>query len=322
MAFRENIKWQYTFSLVLVLAGLLLCLPLTASAGSGQKTFSTPEKAVNRLVSAVKAQDVNKLVDILGPGFAEIVAFGETVSGEMDWQDFLEMYREKHFIDRVGPDRAVLLLGERKFPFPFPLVKKGNRWNFDSAAGKEEVLDRCIGRGELNAIQVAHAYVDAQRKYAMEDRDGDGLLAFAQRFRSQPGKTDGLYWESSADEKESLLGPLVARAAEDEPPPTGNDTPQPYHGYYFKILTAQGEAADGGAYSYIVNGKMLLGFALIAYPARYGCSGIMSFIVNQGGVVYQKDLGPDSTSVARAITLYSPDSSWIKSNEPLPVPDN
>jgi len=312
MAFRENIKWQYTFPLGLILAALLFCLPLTAVAGGGQKTFTTPEKAVDRLVSAIKAQDVNKLVDILGPGFAEVISFGEAIAEETDWQEFLELYREKHSIDRVGSGRAVLLLGERKFPFPFPLVRKGNRWSFDSAAGKEEVLNRCVGRGELNAIQVAHAYVDAQRKYAMEDRDGDGLLAFAQKFRSQPGKTDGLYWESNAGEKESLLGPLVAGAAQEEPPLSGSDTPQPYHGYFFRILTAQGEAADGGAYSYIVNNKMLLGFALIAYPAQYGCSGIMSFIVNQSGVVYQKDLGSDSTSVAKAITLYSPDNSWTK----------
>jgi len=312
MAFRENIKWQYTFPLLLILAVLLLCLPLTASAGGGQKTFPSPEKAVGRLVSAVKAHDVDKLVAILGPGFAEIVSFGETVTGELDWQEFLEMYHEKHSIDRVGSDRAVLLLGKRQFPFPFPLVKKGNRWSFDSAAGSEEVLNRCVGRGELNAIQVAHAYVDAQRKYAMEDRDGDGLLAFAQRFRSQPGKNDGLCWESGAGEEESFLGPLIARAAEEDSPLSGSDTPRPYHGYYFRILTAQGEAAAGGAYSYIVNGKMLLGFALIAYPARYGCSGVMSFIVNQSGVVYQKDLGSDSTTVARTITQYAPDSSWKK----------
>jgi hypothetical protein len=313
MAFRENIKWQYTFPLLLILASLLFCLPLTASAGGGQKTFTSPEKAVGRLVSAVKSQDVTKLVDILGPGFAEIVSFGETVAVELDWQEFLEMYREKHSIDRVGSDRAVLLLGERKFPFPFPLRKKGNRWSFDSAAGTEEVLNRCVGRGELNAIQVAHVYVDAQRQYAMEDRDGDGLLAFAQKFRSLPGKNDGLYWKNGDNgEEESLLGPLIARAAEGESPLSGSETPQPYHGYYFRILTAQGETADGGAYSYIVNNKMLLGFALIAYPAQYGCSGIMSFIVNQSGVVYQKDLGPDSTTVARTITLYMPDASWEK----------
>jgi len=311
MAFREYIKWQYTLSLALTLAAMLLCLPLTAAAAS-QKAFSTPEKAVSRLVSAVKAQDVNKLVDILGPGFAEIVSFGETVAEEMDWQEFLKLYQEKHSIDRIGPSRAVLMLGERKFPFPFPLVKKGSRWSFDSAAGKEEVLNRCVGRGELNAIEVARAYVDAQREYAMEDRDGDGLLAFAQRFRSLAGKRDGLYWESGDGEEESLLGPLVARAAQEEPPLSGSAAPQPYHGYYFRILTAQGEAADGGAYSYIVNGKMLLGFALIAYPAQYGCSGIMSFIVNQSGTVYQKDLGPDSATVARAVTAYAPDNSWKK----------
>lgn len=313
MAFRENFNWQQTFPLVLTLTILLLLsLPLTASAGSSQKTFSTPERAVSRLVAAVKAKDVKKMVNILGPGFEEIVSFGETVSGETDWQEFLELYREKHSIDRVEPGRAVLVLGERKFPFPFSLVKKGQRWSFDTVAGKEEVLNRCIGRGELNAIQVAHAYVDAQRKYAMEDRDGDGLLAFAQRFRSLPGKKDGLYWASGDKEEESLLGPLVARAAQEGIPVPGSDTPEPYHGYFFRILAAQSEAADGGAYSYIVNGKMLLGFAMIAYPSQYGCSGIMSFIVNQSGVVYQKDLGPDSAIIARAITAYAPDNSWKK----------
>jgi len=312
MAFRENSKWQQKLSLAFALAALLLCLPLTASAGGGQKTFSTPEKAVSRLVAAVKAHDVKKLVNILGPGSEEVVSFREKVPGTMDWQEFLELYRESNYIDRVDPGKALLMLGDSKVPFQFPLVRKGNRWSFDTAAGKDEVLNRCIGQGELNAIQVAHAYVDAQREYAMEDRDGDGLLAFAQRFRSLPGKKDGLYWESGAGEEESLLGPLVARAAQEGDTGAGSAAPQPYHGYYFRILAAQGEAAEGGAYSYIVNGKMLLGFALIAYPAQYGCSGIMSFIVNQGGVVYQKDLGPDSAAVAQTITAYAPDSSWKK----------
>jgi hypothetical protein len=312
MAFRKNIAWQYTYTLFLAVATLLLCQPLTAAAGGAQRTFISPDKAVSRLVSAVRAKDTGKLADILGPGYAELASFGETVAEGLDWQEFLELYKDKNYIDRVGPDKALLMVGKQQVQFPFPLIKKGKRWSFDSATGRDEVLNRCVGRGELNAIQVAHAYVDAQRKYAMEDRDGDGLLAFSQRFASMPGKKDGLYWKSGAGEEESLLGPLVAMAAEDVPPVTVNNKPVPYHGYFFRILTAQGDAADGGAYSYFVKDKMLLGFAMIAYPARYGCSGIMSFIVNQGGAVYQKDLGPDTASVARAMTAYSPDNSWKK----------
>lgn len=312
MTFRVNIDRQHLVTLVLALAVLALCLPQPATAGGSPKTFATPEKAVSRLADAVKAENYKKLVAIFGPGSEAIVSSGDKVADRTDWQEFLAMYGEKHVIDMVEPDRALLMLGEKKYPFPIPLVKKGSKWLFDAAAGRDEMLNRRIGRNELSAIQVAHAYVDAQREYAAKDRDADGLPAFAQRFRSSPGKKDGLYWEGGDGGEESPFGPLIARAAQEGYPQSGNETLAPYHGYYFKILTAQGGAAEGGAYDYIVKGKLLLGFALLAYPAQYGSSGIMSFIVNQGGTIHQKDLGPDTVDLAKALKEYSPDETWKK----------
>ncbi|HZV80800.1 MAG TPA: DUF2950 domain-containing protein [Geobacteraceae bacterium] len=312
MAFRGNMKQWSGLVLAFSLAVLLSALPLPATAGGGPKKFTSPQKAVDALVAAVKSHNVKHLIAIFGPGSEVLVSSGDSVADRSDRQKFLDIYSAGHSIDMVGDDRGVLLLGKDKYPFPFPLLKKGNRWVFDQAAGKEEIINRRIGKNELSAIQVARAYVDAQREYVCKDRDADGISAFAVRFRSSPGKKDGLYWESATGEAESPFGPLVAQAAHEGYGETEKEFLSPYHGYFFRILTAQGEDAEGGAYSYIVNGRMVLGFALIAYPAQYGASGIMTFMVNQAGVVYEKDLGPQTDKAVEAITAFSPDESWKK----------
>jgi hypothetical protein len=205
-----------------------------------------------------------------------------------------------------------LIIGPLDYPFSIPLVKKGKGWYFNTTEGREEIINRRIGKNELNAIEVARAFVDAQREYATKDRDADGAVAFAQRYQSTPGAKDGLYWEVKEGEEESPFGPLTAQAALEGYGTAAPDGPVPYHGYLLKIMKAQGENAEGGAFDYVVNGKMILGFALVAYPAQYGSSGIMTFIVNQSGVVYQKDLGKDTAAIAAAMTLYDPDKSWQK----------
>ena len=204
--------------------------------------------------------------------------------------------------------KAVFSIGNEDYPYPIPLVKKGQVWRFDTRAGKEELLNRRIGRNELEVIEILRAYVDAQREYATTDWDGDGKSEFAQKIRSTPGKKDGLYWAAKEGEKLSPLGPLAAKAAKEG----YSKESTALHGYHFRILKGQGKDAEGGAFDYLVNGKMLLGFAMVAYPAQYGSSGIMTFIVNQNGIVYQKDLGKNSSKVAAAMKLFNPDKSWKK----------
>lgn len=312
MVFRQNTMLSLGLILVMTLSTLLFALPLTATAAAGPMRFSSPGKGVAALVSAVRAHDVKRLTAIFGPGSESLVSSGDRVADRSDRKKFLDMYHERHAIDRSMEGKAVLLLGAESYPFPFPLLKKGKQWVFDRSACVEEVLNRRIGRNELTAIQVAQAYVEAQREYVSKDRDGDGVPAFAARFRSSPGKKDGLFWENSPGEEESPFGPLVAQAAREGYGKGEEELLSPYHGYYFRILTAQGERAEGGSYDYLVGGRMVLGFALVAYPAQYGGSGIMTFMVNQGGAVYEKDLGPDTARVAEAITAFSPDAGWKK----------
>jgi hypothetical protein len=209
--------------------------------------------------------------------------------------------------------KVVLYVGNRDWPFPIPIVKDGENWFFNTKAGKQEVLNRRIGRNELNTIQVSLAYVDAQREYALKSRDRGGLLEYAHKFVSEKEKKDGLCWEVKEGEEESPLGPLAAKAAwEGYTRKKSGDKPSPYHGYYYKILKAQGEKAPGGAYDYVVKGKMIGGFALVAYPAEYGNSGVMTFVVNHEGVVYQKDLGKETEKIVSALKKYDPDKTWKK----------
>ena len=216
-------------------------------------------------------------------------------------------------LEKETDSKMTLVVGEEEWPFPIPIVKKGESWLFDTKAGKEELLNRRIGRNELNTIQTCLAYVDAQREYAMKDRDGDGLLAYAQKFWSTKGKKDGLYWEAKEGEEQSPLGLGAARAVrEGYTPRKPGDKPSPFHGYFYRILKAQGKNAPGGAYDYVVKGKMIGGFALVAYPAEYGASGVMTFIVNHDGVVYEKDLGAETAKIASAMTKFDPDQTWKK----------
>jgi len=302
---------------LLILPAMLLILAsgvsaLAASAGNKQKSFASPEKAVHNLIAALKGNDDKGLATVLGPGSQSLISSGDRVADRAGRAEFVRLYEEKNRIELKKADKAVLSIGNQDYPVPIPVVKRGNAWLFDTRAGKEEILNRRIGRNELKAIDVAHAYVDAQREYAFNERGGVEVLEFAQKFLSTPGKQDGLYWKTQEGEEESPFGPLIAEAAREGYTKGKDDKPVPFHGYYFRILKAQGRNADGGAFNYVVNGHMILGFALVAYPAQYGASGIMTFIVNQDGVVYQKNLGRNSAKVAAAMKLYDPDKSWRK----------
>jgi hypothetical protein len=287
---------------------MVLVLQSASLAAPAQKSFATLDEAVNALLAAIRAADRKALVAILGPQGNPLVWSGDDVADRAAFQRFTASYDRGHRFEGGG-GRVVLYVGDDDFPFPIPLVPEGPRWFWDTDAGDDELLNRRIGQNELSAIQVCLAYVDAQREYYSRRT---GLLEYAQRLDSTRGKRDGLYWETKPGEPESPLGPLVARArARGYPlPPRGG--PAPYHGYFYRILFAQGAGAPGGAFEFVVKGHMIGGFALVAYPAVYGASGIMTFIVNQDGVVYQKDLGPKTGQVANTINAYNPDSTWTR----------
>src|SRR5262245_29513043 len=287
---------------------IVLALQVVTFAAPAPKSFNSLDEAVDALATAIRAADRKAVVEILGPQGSPLVWSGDDVADRAAFQRFVAAYDRAHRLEG-GSGKVVLYVGDDDFPFPIPLVPDGPRWLWDTDAGDDEILNRRIGQNELSAIQVCLAYVDAQREYYSR---GTGLLAYAQRFESTRGKHDGLYWEAKPGEPQSPLGPLVARAraAGYLLPPRG--APAPYHGYLYRILFAQGVDAPGGAYDFVVKGHMIGGFALVAQPALYGASGIMTFIVNQDGVVYQKDLGPKTAQAAGAIKAYNPDSTWTK----------
>jgi hypothetical protein len=293
-----------------VALAIMLALQGATFAAPAQKTFASLDEAVNALVAALRAADRKALVEILGPQGNPLVWSGDDVADRAAFQRFTAEYDRAHRLEGGG-GKVVLYVGADDFPFPIPLVPDGPRWLWDTDAGDDELLNRRIGENELATIQVCLAYVDAQREYYSR---GQGLLEYAQRLDSTKGKHDGLYWESRPGEPASPLGPLVARARAAGyplPPPRG---PAPYHGYFYRILLAQGPDAPGGAYDFVVRGHMIGGFALVAYPASYGTSGIMTFIVNQDGVVYQKDLGPKTAQAANAMKTYNPDRTWAEAD--------
>jgi len=279
-----------------------------------QRSFVSPEEAVKGLVEAVKSKDIPALEAIFGQAGKDIVLSGDPVADSAGYDRFNTLYAEKNRLQEESADKVLLYLGNEDWPYPIPIVKKKALWYFDAREGRNELLARRIGKNELSAIQVCLAIVDAQREYALKDRDGDALLEYAQKFWSDPGKKNGLYWEKKEGEKPSPLGPLAAEA--DKQGYTGKVVKySPYHGYYFRILKAQGKNAPGGAYDYMVKGKMIGGFALVAYPAKYASSGVMTFIVNHDGVVYQKDLGRKTGKKTQAMKLFDPDSTWKKVEE-------
>ena len=277
-----------------------------------QRTFASADAASAALVDAMRSDDVRKVYAVLGPGSGKLIYTGDKAADRRLRETFVAAWEKSHKFDGANPARLTLLLGENDYPFPFPLVQDAAAWKFDARAGAEEIVNRRIGRNELAAIQVCLAYVDAQREFARKDRDGDGLLEYAQKLVSSPGKQDGLYWPVKEGEPPSPFGPLAVEAAGKGYGKGADGEPAAYHGYHYRILTAQGPDARGGAYSYMAKGKMIGGFALVAYPARWGVSGVMSFICNQDGVVFQKNLGRDSVTVAKGMTRYNPDTSWTK----------
>jgi hypothetical protein len=283
-----------------------------AGAATTQRNFSSPEAAASALVQAAKAQDRAGTLAVLGADAAAWISSGDAATDRATVARFVAAYDEKHEIVR-SESRATLTLGNDEFPFAFPIVRSGEHWRFDTAAGKEEMLARRIGENELSAIKVLGAIVDAQIEYASEDRNGDGVLEYAQRFASSPDKHDGLYWQVKPGEPESPLGKLVAQAAGEGFQRNGqadSNGAAPYHGYYYRMLKAQGDNDGLGAFDYVVHGHAIGGFAVCAYPARYGKSGVMTFIVNQDGKIYQSDLGPETSTRARQLQQFSPGQRW------------
>ena len=290
----------------LTISAAALLVVVLVSAASAQQTFKSADEAADALVKAAKANDEKALLTVLGQDGEDIISSGDPVDDAATRKLFLDAYDAAHHVAVEG-DKATLIIGPEDFPFPIPIVHKGDTWQFDTAAGRLEVLYRRIGRNELDTIQACLAYVDAQNDYADKDR-GAGAGVYAQRVISQQGKKDGLYWPAAAGEEESPLGEAVAVAtAEGYKVGAGR---APFHGYYFKILTKQGANVPGGALDYVVNGKMIGGFALVAYPAEYGNSGVMTFLVNHNGRVWEKDLGERTTQTAEAMTAYNPDQTW------------
>jgi len=286
-------------------------LTLSAAAPAlAQQAYATPEAAVDALVAFAKSGDPRAALAIFGPSGQDIVSSGDKVSDDALRAKFLDWYDAKHQIKTEGADKATLIVGEEDYPIPIPLVRKGGKWMFDAVAGREEILERRIGQNELDAIQTSLAYVDAQEEYASKDRTGAGAGVYAQRFVSDPGKKNGLYWPAAKGEDESPLGDLFAEASQEGYHVGGGRSP--YHGYYYKILTRQGPNAPGGAVDYVVNGSMIGGYGLVAYPAEYRNSGVVTLIVSFNGDVYQKDLGPNTAMLAERITSFDPDPSWKK----------
>jgi DUF2950 family protein len=316
-----------TISSVFSARGLRLIAALGLLCGSfavamtgpavAQQSFKTPDAAADALANAARAKDRAALLAVLGKDGAEIASSGDPVADADIRQKFVDAYDAKHGIKMDGDAKATLIIGNEDFPVPIPLVRQADGWQFDTAAGRQEVLARRIGRNELAAIQSCLAYVDAQNEYADKDRTGAGSGVYAQRIVSEPGKKNGLYWPSSASGDESPLGELVAEASQQGY--RVGEGRAPFHGYYFKVLTKQGPDAHGGALDYVVNGKMIGGYGLVAYPAEYRNSGVMTFLVNHEGVVFQKDLGPRTAELAERMTSFNPDSSWAKVTDTEPL---
>jgi hypothetical protein len=291
---------------------ITLALVLTGSAlAAEQKRFESVGAAVDALIAALRADDQKALAEILGEGGRPLVSSGDRVSDRTTMARFVGNYDQRHQLE-AGGGKVILKVGSDDFPLPIPLVPDGPSWRWDTEAGKEEILNRRVGRNELNAIQVCLAYVDAQREYYSRARTKDGILEYAQHLGSSPGKRDGLYWPTKEGEPLSPLGDLVVKARGEGYRASKEGGRIPYHGYFYKILTGQGPQAPGGAYDYVVRGHMIGGFALVAFPAEYGNSGVMTFIVNHDGVVYQKDLGANTTRLAEAMKRFDPDGTWQK----------
>ncbi len=307
---------------MIFLAALLVCAAMAApgitAPAAPQKLFSSPEDALKGLVDAVKAKDTAALDRIFGPSAKDLRSSDE-VQAATEFESFAKHVAQKTSLVKESDSKVIIHIGNENWPFPIPLVKTDGKWFFDTQAGKEEVLNRRIGEDELTAILVCHSYVKAQRDYILKDWDGDGIIAYAQKLRSDPEKKNGLFWRHAPGEEASPLGELVAKARMEgykkDKSAFKEEQPAPFHGYYFKVLTKQGPHAPGGKYDYIINGNMVGGFGLVAFPSHWGKSGIMSFIVNQQGKVFQKNLGPDTLKAAQDMDTYDPDETWAAVKE-------
>ncbi|GJL72633.1 MAG: hypothetical protein NMNS01_18320 [Nitrosomonas sp.] len=287
---------------------MLFSAPLISAAEENrQQTYAEAEDAVTALLAALQKKDIDDLLDVFGSQYEEELVGGDEVDSRENREIVAKAMQTRTDLVEDGKDRKILIIGSEEWPLPFPLVKEKRRWRFDTAAGIEEIINRRIGRNELNAISTCHAYIDAQVEYASEDHDGDEVLEYAQVITSTEGKKDGLFWEAKEGEEMSPFGPFVADA---KGYLEGRDPGDPFKGYYYKIITRQGAHAPGGRYDYIINGNMIAGFGLIAFPADYGNSGVMTFMCNHNGKVYEKDLGPNSDLIAAGIDEYNPDDSW------------
>ena len=302
---------------LLVCAAFIVAGSMPIMAAASQKQFSTPEDALKGLVEAVKIHDKAALDQIFGPSSKDLLS-GDAVQDAAESEEFARHVAEKTSLVKENDSKVIISIGNENWPFPIPLVKTNGQWHFDTEAGKEEILNRRIGEDELTAILVCRTYVKAQREYVLQDWDGDGILAYAQKLRSDPGKKNGLFWRHAPGEPISPLGELVAQArmaGYKKEKSLFKEQPIPFHGYYFKILTRQGKNAPGGKYNYIINGNMVGGFALVAFPSNWGKSGVMTFIVNQQGKVYEKNLGPDTLKMEQSVDTYDPDKTWTPVKE-------
>ncbi len=307
--------WRYTgaFWVAVTLGAMGL-----GGCASEPRTFATPDAAVDSLVGALRVNDEKALESILGPDTSKVLTSGDSVADANRRADFLRLYDEKHRLTPVEDESVTLEVGATDWPMPIPVVKGDQGWYFDTAAGLDEMLSRRIGHNELDAIETCLAIADAQREYAAADFNGDGWREYARTFWSDPGTKDGLYWPATADAPDSPLGVLVASATSEGYTASTGGGPRPYHGYYYRILTGQGPDAPGGAMDYIVQGHMIAGFAVVAWPADYGNSGLKTFMVSYNEVVYERDLGDDTDKLARAMTVFNPGAGWKPCEVPKP----
>ncbi len=309
---KNTYVWPVLLITVIVMFTVGLAFGGSSKANQQQKTFSSPEDALNAVVTAVRNNDDKELVAIFGLSARDLIFSGDAVADKQRRERFLKEYNEKN---SLVPENGnmVVMIGEKDWPFPIPLAKKGDAWFFDTAKGREEILNRRIGDNELTTIQTMRAIVDAEREYATRAIASEGVPEYAGKFLSDPGKKDGLYWETKEGEEHSPLGPAVAQAKmEGYRAKKSGEKPSPFHGYHYRMLKAQGKHATEGAFDYVVKGKMTGGFSVVAFPATYGNSGVMTFIVNQDGDVYQKNLGKNTAKTAEGIKLFDPDKTWKK----------
>jgi len=306
-------KRQAAMAAFLFIAAAVFSPLLAAQEKAAQIVFHSPEEAMKVFVEAVQADDTQKMSAILGPQSQDVIYSGDEVADKNNRAKFVKSYQEKINLVK-DKDTVSVIIGKDNYPMAIPIIKQAGGWVFDTNTGLQELLKRRIGRNELNAIGACRAYVQAQREYISAERNQDGIMQYARKFCSEPGKRDGLFWQEAPGEPPSPLGQLFVAASEEgyTPGEVCMISPAPYRGYHYKILTAQGIDAPGGQYSYLINGHMVAGFALLAWPAEYSVSGVMTFLVNQNGIVYEKNLGPQTAEIIKTITEYNPDPSWSR----------